>query len=82
MYNDRRECVPPTHCSAACSEAVGGTVIDNVGLCECSIVSDPELVCDSTCRNAKDRYTLNSQGQIVVTTAASSSTTYQASQLS
>ena len=81
VYNDRRECVPANNCNSECSAAVGGSVIDTIGLCECSTVSDPNLVCDSACRSAKDQYSLNANGEIVITTSTGTTTTHNRSTL-
>ncbi len=67
VYNDKRDCVKENDCNTQCTEAIGGSVIYNIGLCECNKLVDPDSICDATCRNNLVKYKLDYQNQVVAT---------------
>lgn len=69
VYNDKRQCVAENDCNTQCTEAIGGSVIYNIGLCECNQLVDSNSFCDAACRTSKTTYTLDYQNNIVATYA-------------
>ena len=67
VQNDKCQCVAPDDCAAQCTEAIGGRIIYNVGLCECSQVVDSDSFCDSTCRSNKPQYRLDHKNNLIAT---------------
>ena len=61
-------------CSSVCGNQGGGTFNIAIGICECNDAKTPlDQVCNSTCRLSAPQVSLNSNGQIIITSNDGSS---------
>lgn len=54
---------PAAACRKQCG-ARGGSLVEGTGLCQCTVVQDPETVCDANCRKSQVTASLSADGKL------------------